>query len=158
MKEIVTNKTLEVVDLLTNQPISNYLDEEDIKVSFNNADINVKVTKPIDEIILKIDGILSGDSIEMTITQSSCVESSPEEKIELANIINGTIRITNPYEATIFKEEEKEISYYDELGLIRTDKKGLVKSKETLDCTVRDNLLESEFIRRTSEKRKKYII
>lgn len=47
MKEIVTNKTLEVGDLLSNQPISNYLDEEDIKVSFNNADINVKVTNQL---------------------------------------------------------------------------------------------------------------
>ena len=158
MKEIVTTKTKEVVDLLTGQPLSNYIDEEDIKVSFNNADINVDITKPIDETILKVQGIISGDSIEMTIKTSSVVESSPEEKIELARIVNGTIRYSNPYEATIFKEEEKEISYYDELGLIRTDKKGLVKSKETLDCTVRDNLLESEFIRRTSEKRKKYII
>ena len=158
MKDVVTNKTLEVVDLLTSQPISNYLDEEDIKVSFNNADINVKITKPIDEIILKVDGIISGDSIEMTIKTSSIVESSPEDRIELAHIVNGTIRITNPYEATVFKEEEKEISYFDELGLIRTDKKGLVKSKETLGCTVRDNLLESEFVKRTAEKRKKYII
>ena len=59
MKEIVTNKTLEVVDLLSNQPISNYLDEEDIKVSFNNADkthfivtpgaINPKADNPIDD-------------------------------------------------------------------------------------------------------------
>ena len=158
MKDIVTNKTLEVVDLLTSQPISNYLDEEDIKVSFNNADINVDITKPIDETILRVQGVLAGDSIEMTIKTSSIVESSPEDRIELAHIVNGTIRITNPYEATVFKEEEKEISYYDELGLIRTDKKGLVKSKETLDCTVRDNLLESEFVKRTSEKRKKYII
>ena len=92
MKEIVTNKTLEVVDLLTNQPLSNYLYDEDIKVSFNNADINVRITKPIDETILKVEGILSGDSIEMTITQSSFIENSPEEKIELSHIVNGTIR------------------------------------------------------------------
>ena len=47
MKDVVTNKTLEVVDLLTSQPISNYLDEEDIKVSFNNADINVIITNQL---------------------------------------------------------------------------------------------------------------
>ena len=80
MKEIVTNKTLEVVDLLTNQPLSNYLYDEDIKVSFNNADINVIITKPIDETILKVEGILSGDSIEMTITQSSFMKQQLEKK------------------------------------------------------------------------------
>ena len=106
MKEIVTTKTKEVVDLLTGQPLSNYIDEEDIKVSFNNADINVDITKPIDETILRVQGVLAGDSIEMTIKTSSIVESSPEDRIELAHIVNGTIRITNPYEATVFKEEE----------------------------------------------------
>ena len=158
MKEIVTTKTKEVVDLLTNQPLSNYIDEDDIKVSFNNADINVDITKPIDETILKVQGIITGDSIEMTIKTSSIVESSPEEKIELARIVNGTIRYSNPYEAIISKEEENEVSYYDELGLIRTDKKGLTKSKETLGCTIRDNLLETRFIKRQPKMYKKHII
>lgn len=158
MKEIVTTKTKEVVDLLTGQPLSNYIDEEDIKVSFNNADINVDITKPIDETILRVQGVLAGDSIEMTIKTSSIVESSPEDRIELARIVNGTIRYTNPYEAIISKEEENEVSYYDELGLIRTDKKGLTKSKETLGCTIRDNLLETKFIRRQPKMCKKHII
>ena len=74
MKEIVTTKTKEVVDLLTGQPLSNYIDEEDIKVSFNNADINIDITKPIDETILRVQGVLAGDSIEMTIKTSSIVE------------------------------------------------------------------------------------
>ena len=158
MKEIVTTKTKEVVDLLTGQPLSNYIDEEDIKVSFNNADINVDITKPIDETILKVQGIISGDSIEMTIKTSSVVESSPEEKIELARIVNGTIRYSNPYEAIIIRKEENEVSYYDELGLIRTDKRGLAKSRETVDCTIRDNLLETQFIRRQPKMCKKHII
>ena len=158
MKEIVTNKTLEVVDLLTNQPLSNYLYDEDIKVSFNNADINVTITKPIDETILKVEGILSGDSIEMTITQSSFIENSPEERIELSHIVNGSIRNSNPYEATIRKEEEDNLSYYDEFGLIRTDKRKKEKSVETVDCSINDNLLETKFIRRPTKKCKKYII
>ena len=158
MKDIVSNKTMEVVDLLTNQPLSNYLDQEDIKVSFNNADINVEITKPIDETILRVQGILSGDSIEMTISQSSFLETSPEEKIELSHIVNGTIRISGPYEATINKEEENSISYYDELGLIRTDNKKGDKSTETVDCSIDNNLLEAEFIRRPAKKCKKHII
>ena len=158
MKEIVTNKTLEVVDLLTNQPLSNYLYDEDIKVSFNNADINVIITKPIDETILKVEGILSGDSIEMTITQSSFIENSPEERIELSHIVNGSIRNSNPYEATIRKEEEDDLSYYDEFGLIRTYKRKKDKSVEIVDCSIDNNLLETKFIRRPAKKRKKYII
>ena len=137
MKEIVTNKTLEVVDLLTNQPLSNYLYDEDIKVSFNNADINVIITKPIDETILKVEGILSGD---------------------LSHIVNGSIRNSNPYEATIRKEEEDDLSYYDEFGLIRTDKRKKDKSVEIVDCSIDNNLLETKFIRRPAKKRKKYII
>ena len=66
MKEIVTTKTKEVVDLLTGQPLSNYIDEEDIKVSFNNADINIDITKPKDKTIIRIQGILTRDSIEKT--------------------------------------------------------------------------------------------
>ena len=158
MKDIVSIKTLEVVDLLTNQPLSNYLDEDDIKVSFNNADINVEITKPIDETILKVQGILSGDSIEMSIKTSSFLETSPEEKLELAHMINGTIRMTKPYEATVNKEEQDEVSYYDELGLIRTDKKNITKSSEILDCTINNNILEANFIRRSSKNCKKYII
>lgn len=158
MKDIVTNKTLEVIDLLTSQPLSNYLDEEDIKVSFNNADINVEITKPIDETILKVQGILSGDSIEMTIKESSIIEEYPEEIIELARVVNGTIRNSNPYEAIIRIEQQDEISYYDELGLIRTDKKDLIKSTELVDCTIDDNLLETKFIKRAPNKCKKYII
>ena len=139
MKEIVTSKTKEGVDLLTGQPLSNYIDEEDIKVSFNNADINVDITKPIDETILRVQGILAGDSIEMTIKTSSIVESSPEDRIELAHIVNGIIRVSNPFEVTI-------------------DKKDLTKSKETLGCTIRDNLLETKFIRRQPKMCKKHII
>ncbi len=158
MRDIITDKTLEIIDLLTNQPLSNYLDEDDIKVSFNNADINVEITKPIDETILKVQGILSGYSIEMTIKETSIVEESPEEKIELSHTINGTITNGNSYEATIKKEEEDEVSYYDELGLIRTDKKNQTKSTETLDCSINNNLLEAEFKRRPAKNCKKYII